>query len=98
MNVNANTPCRLTRGLNRSCKTFEFTNIARSMHSRTLVALFASSRKCISLYRLPCVCLVKRLNSRTLLGVRTPERLLSFSLLVVSVLAYIDRRVFALLA
>ena len=55
MNVNANTPCRLTRGRDRSCKTFEFANIVRRMCSRTLVAIFASSRKCISLYWLPCV-------------------------------------------
>ncbi len=50
MNVNANKSCRLTRGLDRSCKTFEFTNIVRRMCSRKLVAMFASSRKCISLY------------------------------------------------
>ena len=35
MTVNANTPCRFTRGLNHGCKTFEFTKIARSMRSRT---------------------------------------------------------------
>ena len=51
MTVNANIPCRITRGLDRGCITFEFANIARSMHSRTLVAVFASSRKYISLYR-----------------------------------------------
>ena len=50
MNVNANTPRSSTRSLDRGCETFEFTNIVRSMHSRTLVAVFASSRKCISLY------------------------------------------------
>ena len=50
MTVNANTPCHFTRGLDHGCKMFEFTNIARSMRSRTLVAIFASSRKCISLY------------------------------------------------
>ena len=38
------------------------------MRSRTLVAIFASSRKCISLYGLPCICL----NSRTLFRVCTP--------------------------
>ena len=48
MTVNANTPCRFTRGLDHGCKSFEFTNIARSMRSRTLVAIFASSRKCIT--------------------------------------------------
>ena len=37
MTVNANTPCRFTRGLDHGCKTFELTNIARSMRSRTLV-------------------------------------------------------------
>ena len=37
----------------------------------------------------------KRLNSRTLLGVCAPGRLQPFSLLVVSVLAYTDCRVFA---
>ena len=42
MTVNANTPCRFTRGLDHGCKTFEFTNIVRSMRSRTLVAIFAS--------------------------------------------------------
>ena len=35
MTVNANTPCRFTQGLDHGCKTFEFTNIARSMRSRT---------------------------------------------------------------
>ena len=50
MTVNANTPCHFTRGLDHGCKMFEFTNIARSMRSRTLVAMFVSSRKCISLY------------------------------------------------
>ena len=50
MNVNTNTPCLLTRGLDSSCKTFEFTNIVRSMHSRTLVPVSASSSKCISLH------------------------------------------------
>ena len=50
MTVNANTPYRFTQGLDHGCKTFEFTNIARSMRSRTLVAIFASSRKCIILY------------------------------------------------
>ena len=71
MNVNANTPCHFTRGLDHGCKAFEFTNIARSMRSRTLAAIFASSRKRISLYWLPCICL----NSRTLFGVCTPESL-----------------------
>ena len=52
-------------------KRFEFTNIARSMRSRTLAAIFASSRKCISLYWLPSICL----NSRTLFGVCTLESL-----------------------
>ena len=54
----ANAHCRITRGLDRSCKTFDFANIARSMHSRTLVVMSASSRKRISLYRLPCIRLV----------------------------------------
>ena len=39
MTVNANTHCRITRGLDRSCNTFEFANITRSVHSRTLVAV-----------------------------------------------------------
>ena len=50
MTVNANTPCRFTQGLDHGCKTFEFKNIARSMRTRTPVASFASSRKCIILY------------------------------------------------
>ena len=49
----------------------------------------------------PCLLLevwtvvAKRLNSRTLFGVCTPERLYPFPLLVVSVLAYTDCRTFA---
>ena len=39
----ADAHCRITRGLDRSCKTFDFANIARSMHSRTLVVILASS-------------------------------------------------------
>ena len=35
MTVNANTPCRFAEGLDHGCKTFEFTNIARSMRTRT---------------------------------------------------------------
>ena len=35
MTVNVNTPCRFTRGLDHCCKTFEFSNIAQSMRSRT---------------------------------------------------------------
>ena len=35
----SNTHCRITRGLDRGCKTFEYTNITRSMHSRTLLVI-----------------------------------------------------------
>ena len=46
MTVNANTPCQLILGLTHGCKTFEFTNIARSGHlkivfSRALYLPFA---------------------------------------------------------
>ena len=56
MTVKANTPCRFTQGLDHGCKTFEFTNIARSMHSRTFVVIFASTCECISLYQSPYIC------------------------------------------
>ena len=59
----ANAHCRITRGLDRNRKTFEFANIARSMHSRTLVVILASSRKRLyipfAMYSLGFVRLIK---------------------------------------
>ena len=48
MTVNANTPCQFTLGLTHGCKTFEFTNIARSgrltiVFSRALYLPFADN-------------------------------------------------------
>ena len=48
MTVNANTPCQFTLGLTHGCKTFEFTNIARSgrltiVFSRAIYLPFADN-------------------------------------------------------
>ena len=55
-----NAHCRITRGHDAVAKRLNSQTLlgVGPMHSRTFVVILASSRVCISLYRLPCICLV----------------------------------------